>query len=378
MILFSLLDFPVAKISFFDFFYGRIRHNDRMRKVALRFVATLQGLEVPQDGMRRYFYDIWQPLTLLVLTTSFTAAFFATYDPRTTTSESKYFFFCNADGNIETSDFSYEPFWDARLYFTVNVPFGSFPFSTAKVIDAAWDAIIGRGGQVVAAMVAYPTLRRSLTLTMETYTVTIPCVVSLCGQQVHLGLVGQLIHTMVWHWGSSHPTWRKPFHAGRTRFGLQVFVCVYLLLFSALVSVLTGYRAQLAGYFGYEVVGTGQLFPIDQLLLPRLAMYDEPSRVFIDGPDRMFAYNAIVYPEGVHEPLHPDSTASPFASKSRVYNVSAMLVSSRDFEEPYGSLVDCRCNPCHPHSNRRASVLPQTTTPAWLSTGGLPMINTDT
>ena len=125
--MFSLLYFPVAKISFFDFFYGRIRHNDRMRKVALRFVATLQGLEVPQDGMRRYFYDIWQPLTLLVLTTSFTAAFFATYDPRTTTSESKYFFFCNADGNIETSDFSYEPFWDARLYFTVNVPFGSFP-----------------------------------------------------------------------------------------------------------------------------------------------------------------------------------------------------------------------------------------------------------
>jgi hypothetical protein len=311
-----------------------------MQKVALHLRSMLYDFS-------RYFYDIWQPLTLLVLTIAFTAAFFATYDPRTSTSERKDFFFCNADGNIEASDYSYEPFWDARLYFTVNVPFGSFPFSTVKIIDAAWDAIVGRGGQVVAAMLAYQTLRRSLTLTMETCTVAIPCVVSLCGQQVHLGLVGQLVHTMIWHWGSSHPIWRRPFHAGRVRFGLQVFVCVYLLLFSTIVSVMTGYRAQLSGYFGYDSEGTGQLFPISQLVSPRLAMYDDSSRVFADN-DRMFAYNAIVYPEGVHEASHSDPPTSPFTSKASMYNVSEMLASSRDFEEPYGSLVDCRWYSC-PH-----------------------------
>jgi hypothetical protein len=310
-----------------------------MQKLTPGIGSTLRDSKIPQDGMRRYLYDIWQPLTLLVLTISFTAAFFATYDPRTSTTESEDFFFCNADGNIEASDYSYEPFWDARLYFTVNVPFGSYPFSAVKVIDAAWDAMVGRGGQVLAAMVAYKTLRRSLTLTMETCTVTIPCVVSLCGQQVHLGLVGQLVHTMIWHWGSSHPIWRRPFHAGRVRFGLQIFVCVYLLLFSTLVSVMTGYRAQLSGYFGYDAEGTGQLFPIDQLVLPRLAMYDESSRVFPDT-ERMFAYNAIVYPEVVHEPLHSDATISP--STRNTYNVSEMLANSRDFDEPYGSLVDCR------------------------------------
>jgi hypothetical protein len=320
-----------------------------MQKLTPRLGSTLHDFKVPQDGMRRYLYDIWQPLTLLVLTTSFTAAFFATYDPRSSTSESNDFFFCNSDGNIEMSDYSYEPFWDPRLYFTVNVSFGRFPFSTVKVIDAAWDAVIGRGGQIIATMVAYQTLRRSLTLTMETCTVPIPCVVSLCSQQVHLGLVGQLVHSMVWHWGSSHPIWRRPFHAGRVRFGVQVFVCVYLLLFSTLVSVMTGYRAQLSGYFGYDVKGTGQLFPINQLVLPRLAMYDESRRVFVNH-ERMFAYNAIVYPEGVHEPVRLNPTTSPFTSRSSMYNVSVMLANSRDFEEPYGSLVDCRWYSCYLHS----------------------------
>jgi hypothetical protein len=206
--------------------------------------------------------------------------------------------------------------------------------------------MIGRGGQVVAAMVAYRTLRRSLTLTMETSTVTIPCVVSLCGQQVHLGLVGQLGHTMIWHWSSSHPIWRRPFHAGRVRFGLQVFVCVYLLLFSTLASVMTGYRAKLSGYFGYDAEGTGQLFPIDQLVLPRLALYDNPDvnqHTLFGGT--LYAYNEIVYPEGVHESAHSD----PTTSISSMYYVSEMLAKSRDFEEPYGSLVDCRWYSCYPH-----------------------------
>jgi hypothetical protein len=290
--------------------------------------------KVPQDGMRRYLYDIWQPVTLLIVTISFTAAFFATYDPRASTGENDQFFFCNSNGNIETTNYSYEPFWDPRLYFTVNIPFGEFSFSTAKIIDAAWDAIIGRGGQIIMALIAFPTLRRSLTLTMETCTVTIPCVVSLCGQQIHLGLVGQLVHTMIWHWNSSHPIWRRPFHTGRARFGLQVFVCIYLLTFSTLVSVMSGYRAQLTGYFGYDANEIGQLYPINQLLPARLTMYDA-DRVNLRD-EHMVAHDEIVYPGTA---INPDT--SQWSSNPGSYFVTALLANSRDFEEPYGTLVDC-------------------------------------
>jgi hypothetical protein len=149
-------------------------HNDMMHK-----------LSVPRDGMRRYIYDIWQPLTLLLVTISFTALFFTKSDPDSFGSgESIYTesygpFFCNADGKLEETDSGYHPFWDPQLYFTTNVAFGEFPFSSAKVIDAAWDAVVGRGGQFLAAAVAYRTLRRSFTLTMETCTVTIPAAASL-------------------------------------------------------------------------------------------------------------------------------------------------------------------------------------------------------
>jgi hypothetical protein len=139
---------------------------------------------------------------------------------------------------------------------------------------------------------------------------------------------------MVWHWGSSHPIWRRPFHAGRARFGMQVFVCVYLLLFSTLASVMTGYRAELSAFFGHDSDETGLLFPINQLVLPRMAMYDG-DRVGLSK--ELFAHDIIVYPEGAHE---PDSNG--IIEHNASYHIDALLANSRDFVEPYGVLVDSR------------------------------------
>jgi hypothetical protein len=126
--------------------------------------------KAPRDGTRRYFYDIWPPFTLLVITVSFTSTFFTVYQLYASSKYHVDLFFCNADGKLESTDSSYQPFWDPNLYFTINIAFGELPYSGAKVIDAAWDAVVGRGGQFVAAVVAYRTLRRSFTLTMETCT----------------------------------------------------------------------------------------------------------------------------------------------------------------------------------------------------------------
>jgi hypothetical protein len=103
-----------------------------MQKVTPHLGSTLKDSKAPRDGMRRYLHDIWQPLTLLVLTTSFTAAFFTNYDPCVSLESPYDGFFCNADGKLEEADTGYEPFWDPQLYFTVNMAFGQFSFSRTQ------------------------------------------------------------------------------------------------------------------------------------------------------------------------------------------------------------------------------------------------------
>jgi hypothetical protein len=175
------LAFLVIDFTFFAF-RRTLFTPAKEQNIMSRLGSLLRDCKVPRDGMRRYLYDIWQPLALLVITVSFTAVFFTKYDPYSSTPSRYDRFFCNADGTLERVDAFYRPFWDPQLYFSINIPFGRFPFSRAKVIDAAWDAVVGRGGQFVAAVLAYRTVRRSLTLTMETCSVPIPAVASLyCG-----------------------------------------------------------------------------------------------------------------------------------------------------------------------------------------------------
>lgn len=275
---------------------------------------------VPRDGTCRYLYDIWQPFAWFALTVGFIAAFFATSDPYASMDEDD-LFFCNADGKVEKADNHYRPLWDARLYFTVNVAFGQFAFSTVKVIDAAWDTVVGRGGQMVAAMVAYRTLRRSLTLMMETSTVTVPAVASMHYHQVQAISVGRLIHNMFWHWTSKR---RQPPPWGRARLGTQVFVCVYVLSFATLVSIMTGYRARLTGYFGFEAEQTGQLQPTSQLTQPEVSMvvYNGTRIGRADSP--IFSYDEL-----------------PFLKDDKPFNISEILKSSSELEEPYGTFIDC-------------------------------------
>jgi hypothetical protein len=294
----------------------------------------LRDCKVPRDGMRRHIYDIWQPLTLLVITTSFTVAFFKNYNPHSSAVSPYDWFFCNADGNLEKVDYHYKPMWDLKLYFTVNIAFGRFPFSGAKVIDAVWDALIGRGGQFVVAAIAYRTLRRSFTLTMETCTVTIPAAASLYCRQIQLGSARQLLHTMFWHWGSVHLIWRQPTLRGRARFGIQLFICTYVLLFATLTSVMTGYRAQLTGFFGSGANQTSQLVAIDQLVQPRFALYDG---VRVGFPDTiMYAHDTITYPAGVLDWYYENRTAG-----TTEFKVSDFLDISRDIQYPYGVMIDC-------------------------------------
>lgn len=303
--------------------------KNSMAKLASHIEHKLRGWKIPRDGTRRYLYDIWQPLVILVVTASFTGAFYANYTS-TASRNPNGLFFCNADGKVELANSRYRPLWDPRLYFTINVVFGQFAFSTAKIIDAVWDAIVGRGGQMVVAVVAYRTIRRSLTLAMENYAVSIPAVTALYCQKVQLIPVGQLIYSLFRPQASDHTPKRHADHLGRIRIGMQIIACSYVLLFSTMVSVMTGYSAQWTGYFGYDAEGASQLQPISKLSRPGMILYDSARIGLPDLP--IYASRTSIYLSDVEQGLTSYST----------YTAAEFLGRSRDLEEPYGTLVDCK------------------------------------
>ena len=291
--------------------------------------SVLRTWKVPRDGTRRYLYDVWQPLTILVVTASFLGAFYATYNPNALRDPDD-LFFCNADGNVELANSRYSPLWDPRLFFTINLAFGQFAFSTAKIIDAGWDTIVGRGGQMVMAVIAYRTIRRSLTLTMETCTVSIPTFAALCCQQVQLIPTGRLIHDVFGHLGSVHTSRSQPVHAGRTRLCMQIIACTYVLSFATMVSVMTGYSAQLTGYYGYDTEEASQLQPVSALSRAGMILKDRDRMRIGISHLPMYASQKTIFPE------------IDTALGSR-YAIVVLLAKSRDIEEPYGTLIDCRC-----------------------------------
>jgi hypothetical protein len=167
---------------------------------------------------------------------------------------------------------------------------------------------------------------------MESCTVTIPTVTALCCQQVQLIPMGRLVHDVVWHLGSAHAPMSQGILSGRIRLCMQVIACIYVLSFATIVSVTTGYAAQLTGYYGYDTEQASQLQPVSALsragmILPFLRDRD---RIGISHLP-MYASQKIIFPTHI-------TTASGVR-----YPIADFLESSCDVDEPYGTLIDCEC-----------------------------------
>jgi hypothetical protein len=290
----------------------------------VRIWTTLRSWTVPQDGLRRYLYDIWQPLIILVLTASFACTFFAVKDPYASTSD---LFYCNADGTVQMREAGgYKPFWDPKLLFTINVSAGdNLSFTQAKLVDAVWDLGVGRGGQMLAGVVTYRVLRRSLMLTMESCTIAIPTLVSVCCQQANVLSSWNLLRDISSSRSSQRFPGKRLSRVGRRRLLMQLFACIYVLTFPTLASVMTGYRTGFEGVFGYDPGSVSQVKPLAELGWPQMVVRDG-SRVGL--PD-LTAYSA---------------QQLSFPPEGQPVNIADLLLSSVSLEEPAGVLLDCKCS----------------------------------
>lgn len=139
--------------------------------------------------------SLWPQLALILATSCFLAIFMIT---QSSASNINGDFFCNANGApsyFATRDGFYEPFWDPKLFFNFNVPFGHLSYTSAKIIDACWDLAFARGGQALVGLLSYRVIRRSLALVMEQSPVAMPLATAICCENGNLTLLGRLFHS---------------------------------------------------------------------------------------------------------------------------------------------------------------------------------------
>ena len=264
-------------------------------------------------------------LVLLVLLTAltFTLVTRATVHPLTSKP------FCNPNGQLilpntaspgSNNTFKYSPYWHPTMFLSITLGFGKFSYPAAKAIDACWDLIVGKGGQLLLGITTYRVLRRSLVLVMERMPLTIPTFTSVATEGLSLSTLGKLAVSVF-----IDPEKEERDHSSKSRLSgklwlaASVYVCTYVLAFGTLTSVMTGYQAQYGTYV--NSTGSGGLTSISDLYVPAIVVIDG-SRV---GVGNDFATGGLASANDAE--LHPSIAAKAFAEcKSLIMCTTAWVV----------------------------------------------------
>ena len=181
--------------------------------------------------------------------------------------------YCKAYGNYSDNDYGCRPdgtptlpggntdeCWNPSLFLSLTLAGGHLTFTQAKAIDIVWDLIVGRGGQLLLAFLAYPVLRKSLTTAMERRPRRLSMVASLTFDKMCLWSLWEVMRDMHRRW-----SWRLLGYA---------YTITYLLAFGTIVSAMTGYQANMKPYYFGE---DGSLVPASTLITTEVFMLQDDA-----------------------------------------------------------------------------------------------------
>ena len=166
----------------------------------------------------------------------------------------------------------YNPHWDPALFLSVTLGFGDLNYGAARGIDVCWDLVVGGIGQVMLGILAYRVVRKSLRLRMERNSVHLNVYAALAFDQISPSALWATLKDTITIKSSRSSlsgfnirwNWRYVGHA---------LILTYILSFSRLVSVMTGYQAKYRPFIPH---------PNNGLLLD-VAEFTTPDIVLIDG-----------------------------------------------------------------------------------------------
>lgn len=119
----------------------QIRHLSNPEVVHTKAWSGLKGISLYQD-LRPLVMDLFPPVIICALLSLI--IFMSLYGPLVKPRAS--FNHCAADGkfSVDFADFqSYTP-WKREALFVINLGFGSYSFTMAKLIDVSWDVVSAR------------------------------------------------------------------------------------------------------------------------------------------------------------------------------------------------------------------------------------------
>lgn len=167
---------------------------------------------------------------------------------------------CRPDAGFYVGTAEYN-IWARNGFFQITLAFGEFPFSTAKIIDVAWDIVVGRGGQGILVWICFVVYGKALVRSMESTSVsfgTYEAITLQCGSIAgSLKLARDLL---------KHPTTQAKFMVFWV-----ILSAVFVLVFPTMASAMSGYAANINSYVA---VDDGNMVRYSSFSLIRYIIHD--------------------------------------------------------------------------------------------------------
>jgi hypothetical protein len=126
--------------------------------------------------------------------------------------------------------------WNPKYIFTISIGFGPHSYTYVKIIDAIWDVVIGRGGQLILVWLAYRTFHKSLMYIMQTQPVPYSLYGAIAFDAGSLRSIIQFVKIL--SSSEAKRSWRV------TRIYITIALCTfYIAAMPTLYPAMTGYAA---------------------------------------------------------------------------------------------------------------------------------------
>ncbi|KAK4554042.1 hypothetical protein LTR86_008883 [Recurvomyces mirabilis] len=141
---------------------------------------------------------------------------------------------CSPSGAVWVTQANRPNLWGGSYGLAVTIGFGEFPFSTAKAIDVLWDLVVGRGMQVLIAVVIYYVFRGSITNAIQHYPVSYTKILRMEYNTTGFSSLATYARDIHWKRRSA-----RQFFSALT----LTLATVYALIAPTWISAMTGYQA---------------------------------------------------------------------------------------------------------------------------------------
>ncbi|CEI61904.1 hypothetical protein FVEN_g12711 [Fusarium venenatum] len=171
----------------------------------------------------------------------------------------------NGDFQFTLSDTIYPQgtfnYWAPSGFFDITLAWGRFDFSTVKLIDVAWDLVVGRGGQAIMALVSWRVFAEYLQVSLATTPATYTTVWLLRFQQSSSAF-------STWQLASAF--FRRGL-ASKTAMVFTIQAAIFTMAFPTLIASMTGYTPKNEPFI---VADNGRLNPLNDLIPAAYVIHD--------------------------------------------------------------------------------------------------------